>query len=275
LGDCTNIQNKSNAIGEYLEGHDLDVFTSLYTVIVNISEVCNRKCSFCPRGNGYTTPACLPGFMDMSVVDKLVEQLKDNFQGTFSLSGFGEPTLHPRLQKLINKLKECPDAKVLLTTNGDFPDRLVDLDVDKIEVSLYEPESEEKFNDLEIRSPFKLKRQYKENNTFLNNRAGNVTKPNAQIISLCCNICFMKITIDINGDILQCCSDWGREYVLGNIFTDNIHDIWVNGLKDDRMNLLQDKREFCKLCSKCDSPGNLYGEEFKTFWGDYYGQHQL
>ena len=272
MGD-TNIQTKSKAISEYLKTHELDVYSALNTVIVNISELCNRKCSFCPRGYGYTCPSHLPKLMDISVVDKLVEQLGSRFQGTFSLSGFGEPTLHPGLQEIIYKLKECDNAKVLLTTNGDYPESFVDLDVDKIEVSLYDEAAETKLKYLYTRSPMKLKTQYKNNNTFWNNRAGNIDKPGAHIPSSCCNISFMKITIDINGDILQCCSDWSRKHILGNIFENNIYDIWINGLKEDRINLLGDQRYFCKLCSKCDSPGNLYGEEFKNFWRDYYEKH--
>ncbi|WP_312339111.1 radical SAM protein [Anaerospora hongkongensis] len=271
---ATNIQTKSDAIGKYLKTHDLDVFTSLHTIIINISEACNRKCSFCPRGNGYTSPSYLSQFMDIKVIAKLVEQLRNKFQGTFSLSGFGEPALHPYLQELIYKLKECDKARVLLTTNGDFHGRLVDLEVDNIDVSLYDESAELKIKDLNTKSPLQFKTQYKENNTFWNNRAGNVGKSDVHIPSSCCNICFMKITIDINGDILQCCSDWSREHILGNIFTDDIYEIWINRLKEDRMHLIGDRRELCKLCSKCDSPGNLYGEEFKNFWSDYYEKHQ-
>lgn len=272
----TNIEMKKDRIGSYLKKHELNPYTSLQTIILNISNVCNYFCTFCPHGHGYLTPSGYSPFMLMRVIDELIRQTDGKFFGNFSLSGFGEPMLHPEIKTILDKLNQTTGSTVL-TTNGSKYEEMRDIHADQIDISIYGKKEDRFYSNLEVESKLPknvtLKRQYLKNNTFFNNRAGSAG-PIKDIPNTCCYITFMKLTIDVNGDILQCCSDWTRSHVLGNLFKDNIWDIWIDGLRRDRELLLSGKRRNTVLCSRCNSPGNLYGKEFKDFWEGYYAEHQ-
>ena len=269
----TNIEDKANRMKTYLLHNDLDIYTSLSTLILNISEVCNRKCSFCPRVNGYVSPKDRPTFMPDNILDKIIEQTDGKFKGTYSISGFGEPTLHPHMNKLIERLNKT-SGHTSVITNGFDKEIIKNCHADKITISVYNKTDMKNFSHYSFPNNVLFKKQYEKGNTFFNNRAGNVKTSNS-IPNTCCYIAFMKLTIDTNGDILQCCSDWKREYVLGNVVTDDIWTIWRDKLKDDRINLIAERRNECTLCSKCDAPGNLYGKEFMSFWRNYYGENAI
>lgn len=270
----TNIEMKNYRIQKYEYLHCLDKYKSLKTIIMNVSDVCDRHCTFCPRSHGYKTPADRNTFMSMEVVNELAKQVDGKFFGTFSISGFGEPMFNKELKQIVGRLNKTT-GHTCLTTNGYDCFRLGDIGADKIDISVYSEKDAEYFNSIFDKLPdcVNLKMQYRAGNTFFNNRAGNAGAIE-NIPENCCYITFMKLSIDTNGDILQCCSDWKREYVLGNLFTDNIWDIWIDGLQKDRQYLINNERHKCKLCSKCNSPGDLYGIEFKNFWEKYYREHQ-
>jgi len=101
----------------------------LSTIELNISELCNRTCSFCPRYD----PKIYPNqkkFMDISTIQSLVDQIqKTDWKGNVHLSGFGEPHSHPDLLGIVKTLKQSNKIYLEITTNGD---RLVDKDVDEL-----------------------------------------------------------------------------------------------------------------------------------------------
>ena len=72
----------------------------LATVEINITELCNRTCSFCPRHD----PEVYPNqklFMDLSTVVNLTHALRDaNWHGDIHITGFGEPHTHHSYLKL-------------------------------------------------------------------------------------------------------------------------------------------------------------------------------
>ena len=58
------------------------------------------------------------------------------------------------------------------------------------------------------------------------------------------------LIITRNGDVILCCQDYFRRYVMGNIMEKNILDIW-NSYKDIREKLLKDnvaELPICKIC---------------------------
>ena len=263
-----SIINKKTIMDSYIKKGISSVKDSLYEVILNVCDRCNRKCLFCPRGNGYAETSKL---INYEVVDKVCSDLGKNWSGLFSLSGFGEPCLNKNLPEIIDILKTKTNAKVMLITNGDFYDAIKDLDINTIEISCY---SEKDFNRLKkqhFKSPVFLKKQYEKGFTWFNNRAGNI--PGKSHCTNVCFICMMKMFIDTNGDVLQCCSDWKREHILGNILQDSIYNIWQYAYKKDRLLLLNNNRSACKLCSKCNALGNLYGNEFGEFWSRWYSNN--
>lgn len=243
-------------------------------VILNISDVCNRSCNYCPRHYSYKSPHKYV-FMDFDVLSKICSDLGHSYAGMFSFSGFGEPTLHPYIEKMLNIcINKCPDATILIITNGDYIDSISNIckNVNVIvEISMHEKFSVQKMS--HMRNVIKCDLLFKDNYTntcAFNNRAGNVPLFNENMHAVCtncCNIPFYKMAVDVNGDVYQCCSDWTRSVIFGNVMTDNIYDIWTcSKLNQIRRNLINGNRKDCVLCSKCSANGTFAGNEYMMDW---------
>lgn len=263
-GSMTNIEHKEMI---YSQVKNIDEYSSLARLIISLSDVCNYRCSFCPHGNGYEHKT---KFISLETIRKIKDSLKGKFRGSFSLSGFGEPTLNPNMNMIISELKQI--GEVVLYSNGWAPDIVLNSGADKIEISAYDEETANYFESLKNDNIF-VKRFFTKGQTFFNNRAGFL-KSNLTIPDTCCNIIMMKMSIDTDGNMLQCCSDWSRKNILGNVYRDNIWDVWKNKMRHERELLLSGNRKNTILCSKCTSPGDLYGNQYKEFWKDYYAKHK-
>ena len=72
---------------------DSESLKSLVVIEINLTELCNRKCIFCPR----VDPEVFPNrnlHMNLSLSEKISSNLRDiNYKGRISFSGFGEPLL--------------------------------------------------------------------------------------------------------------------------------------------------------------------------------------
>lgn len=247
-------------------------YDSLYRIILTLSRKCNYKCKFCPHSTNNIKNELKDGFMSIETIRKLIKNIDGKFHGVFSVSGFGEPTLNPDFLEIIDILHSVKNTKIDVISNGTNPDILKKCKADTIHVSAYSEEifkklSEEFKNDKRVT----ILAQYE--NLHFNNRAGNV-KEEDSIPQSCCNILFMKISVDYNGDIIKCCSDWNKDDILGNIYQNNLWDIWIQERKSDRLLALKDKRNFIKVCNKCTAEGNLYGNQYKEFWRKYYAEHE-
>jgi|10_taG_2_1085330.scaffolds.fasta_scaffold00094_35 radical SAM protein with 4Fe4S-binding SPASM domain len=256
-----------------------DLMSTLMHVEINPVEVCNRRCSFCPRSD----PSRYPNqnkHINSSTVHNLCQGLKDiEYKNVIEICGFGEPLLHEdflNLVKIINSYN-IDFSNFNIITNGDFLSSdiiksLVEHGIDNIIINLYDGEHQA----AEFEALFKLLRidnyilrdSYNPNSLILNNRGGYVDV-GGNIHSDECYLPFYKMVIDWNGDMLLCGQDWGRESKLGNNV--NIHDIrelWLGkGITKFRNQLLQSKRNITP-CSKCNVPGKVRGErcfaKFKT-----------
>lgn len=79
-------------------------------IYIEITNVCNLKCSFCPK------TLRKPQFMDLEFFKKVLEEIAPYTDYVF-LHVKGEPLLHPQLEDI---LKECYKHKIKanITTNG-------------------------------------------------------------------------------------------------------------------------------------------------------------
>lgn len=80
---------------------------------------------------------------------------------------------------------------------------------------------------------------------------GNQKKP-----TYCSNL-FETFTILTNGDVVICCYDLKGEVVLGNIYQDNILDIWNNS-KYTKLRSDFKKTIYSDFCSKCTVVSPVY-----------------
>ena len=84
---------------------------------LSLIDVCNRSCSFCPRSDESIAPNTHQK-MGKVLIDKLYEDLKKiNFEGAFSVCGYGEPLLYRDLDYLTNVLGDLGPIEIV--TNGD------------------------------------------------------------------------------------------------------------------------------------------------------------
>ena len=156
-------------------------------VELSLIDVCNRKCSFCPKVDETVAPDTFQK-MTRKIIDEIHDQLLEiHFNGTISLCGYGEPLLHKDISYIIKKLSNV--SKVEVITNGDVlsSKRLQELyisDVSKVLVSMYDgPEQIVKFKEMTKKAnvPEDLiilrDRWYDKYNDFgvkLTNRAGTI-----------------------------------------------------------------------------------------------------
>lgn len=272
-------------INNYLKKVELNEKTALCTVILSISDVCNLKCWCCPRGHGYVHPENLPNFMSLDTVRLLCKQLGKDFCGRFSVSGLGEPTLHPQFEEILYILNEmCPKSYIILITNGKkLSNEIINIPfLRHVEISVYNKKAEDAFTlKYQDKNYFKerkltMRPEYEGNlSNPVNNRAGNVFEVSPeQVPDAVCYMPFYQVTVDTDGTIHHCSCDWKREDTVGNIYEKNIYDIYINDFRNIREKQLNHDRKSLKLCSRCNGSGNI-AQEFKNFWKQYYEEHPL
>jgi MoaA/NifB/PqqE/SkfB family radical SAM enzyme len=248
----------------------------LVSVEINPTELCNRKCGFCPRSEkgGYPNRNL---HLSKEIIVKVVEELLINdFRGIIHFSGFGEPLLNPDVVDYIKYIKTCaPHITVEMNTNGDklCMKTLTDLRdyIDTIIIDCYDGEEQKKRLQELLSSVNFTKYIIRElwsgdemiNSNYFNNRGGSMQGiGNEYKDDKRCFIPFYKLYIDWNGDVLLCCNDWQRlQKNIGNVMRQPLIDIWHGAaFLTVRSNLLEGKRidNACKNCNVC---GTLQGYE--------------
>lgn len=246
---------------------------TLKRVTINPTELCNRKCSFCPR----VDPNIYPNRnleISLDIINVLYDQLNYiDYQNEIFITGFGEPLLHSKLVDVCSAISTLP-GPLYIVSNGDklntsLARRLLHTGVTNIIVSLYDgPTSRFKDINSELGSEFiKTRNRYdiSHNNIDLNlnNRAGLVDAGPDLDGSMFreCYIPFNKCQIDWNGNVLICDQDWSREGIVGNIINTPIYDIWSgDNMNSYRKHLLKGTRVKTP-CNKCNATGTIYGKE--------------
>lgn len=117
----------------------------LNRVYVEITNVCNLACSFCPG------TARAPGFMSPEEFRTVADRLKGRTRHLY-LHVMGEPLLHPSLGEILSAAGER-DFRVCLTTNGTLLPRrgeelLTASALHKVSVSLHSFEGNDRRDDL-------------------------------------------------------------------------------------------------------------------------------
>lgn len=229
----------------------------IFTMVeFNLLNHCNRSCSFCPVAVPYEKLE-----LPIETYGLAMMKLKElNYTGLIVFSGFSEPTLHSDLYELIDiKTQLLPDSTLLMNTNGDrlskdMIDVLFRKGLDVLQVSCYDEKTLNKFSDDERL----VIRDRVSNKDFINNRAGslyNIDKP----LNTICNYPYYTLYIDYNGDLLLCCHDYKKQYTIGNVLTDNIHEVWL------KENTIRGNRDH-NPCKRCDVMGNKTGNvNYETY----------
>ena len=252
---------------------------------LSLIDVCNRKCSFCPKSDEKVAPDTYQK-MNRKLIDEIHDQLLEfKFKGIISLCGYGEPLLHKDISYIVKKLSNVSNVEII--TNGDVlsSKKLQELYISKVSkvlVSMYDgPNQIEKFKLMtkQANVPDDLvilrDRWYDKFNDFgvkLTNRAGTVSTGDQEKIGKYKN-CFYptyQFLIDWDGNIYLCPQDWQRKNSMGNVMQENILNIWTGKtLTNYRKNLLLGNR--CLYpCKDCNADGTLLGKNHAKIWKEFY-----
>ena len=244
-------------------------------VELSLIDVCNRKCVFCPKSNEDVAPDTYQ-MMNRAIIDKIHDQLKEiEFNGSISLCGYGEPTLHPQFLDIVKLLS---GYKLEVITNGDSIlknklsiDEIYNAGVDKLLISDYDrnpiwEDYTKKYLDLIVRDRYDDGSDVYEEYDF-NNRGGTLWELNKSNNSPC-YLPSYKTIIDWNGDLVLCCNNWINKKVFGNIHSSSsISDIWMSDeLTHYRKELLKGNRHSLIPCNNCNVKGTLLGKEQAQLW---------
>ena len=250
----------------------------LLTIEINLTELCNRTCSFCPRSDSDVYPNRNLMIPDI-VIDKIISEIRRlGYNSKVSFSGFGEPILNSNLVNIVKQFREeCPDIILETNTNGDKLDsdllnRLYAAGLNSLYWNLYDGSHQIESIMPIIESSMFPKENIKirphwegvdNSGLILNNRSGAVTKT-IQILPLKkgCTYPFYKMFIDWNGNVLSCTNDWLRKFIVGNVLHTPLEEIWNDERWHEfRTNLIAKDRSKNSPCNTCDVDGGLYAEE--------------
>ena len=251
----------------------------LRTIEINITELCNRTCSFCPRSD----PAVYANqklFMSKETASNLGKQLAEaKFDGEIHVTGFGEPMTHPRIVELIKAITFHWSDCIEVTTNGDRLEtdaRLINdlyaAGVSRLTIDSYDgAEQYQRYVHMMRHWPedrWRIRNHYddpdKDSDELIaeynfNNRAGNSAK--GEVYENQCYLPFYKTMIDWNGNIVLCCNDWQRAAgTFGNIDMMTLSELWT---ADPLTNIRQQLAEGQRLgpaCGKCNIQGTKFGQ---------------
>lgn len=252
---------------------------------LSIIDVCNRRCSFCPKSDPMIAPDTYQR-MKLSLIDKLCNELKEiKYKGSVVLCGYGEPMLHKEVNIICKKLSEVSFVEVV--TNGDTlnPKVIKNLyanNVNKLLISMYDGKHQiEKFNKMtakaEVPEDFVILRDrwYNSSKDYglkLTNRTGTISIGEQEKIGTFTK-CFYpsyQFLIDWNGDVFLCPQDWQRRTTMGNMMQEHIFDIWDGKIMNKyRKDLINGKR-VNSPCTLCNAEGTILGKKHASAWAQVY-----
>lgn len=252
--------------------------SSLLTVEINTTELCNRKCVFCPRFDKDVYPNRNLN-MTVETAELIGKNLStNNYKGKISFSGFSENFINKKFVDIVAKLREyLPDSLFECNTNGDFvtenyAQRLYDAGLNLLYINLYDGIDQiEKFD--KIMKPFN-REKYKYRAHYsqadyglnLNNRGGSITwlgmdeQSVEELEGKPCHYPFYKMFVDWNGDVIFCSNDWQKEIKVGNMTRQTLEEVWLGEkLNIERRRLIKGDRSKSP-CNKCSVNGQLFGK---------------
>jgi hypothetical protein len=265
-------------------------FGGLTCVNIEISSVCNKKCSCCGRrklDREYPEKTLQYGFMDLELMKKIASQLPKS-KMLLQLHFNGESLEYPQLKEALQIFKKQIRC---LNTNGQLLikkfDSIVD-NLDTITISTLENDDtwEEQYNILKeflikkgdrkpwvvIRCtgniPEERRKLYEELNCKIADRilhdpmgSFNYTHPPVVPEHGICTEVMSKLVIDRFGIVRTCARfDYEDENIIGDLSKETLLEIW-NGKK--RQELLQmhvdNRRNEIPFCNRCKFYGIARG----------------
>ena len=247
-------------------------FNLVHWIDLNITDLCNLTCSFCPRHDAEIWPNNNE-HMDLDLLEKITTDLINaNYRGQLSFTGKGESTLHPQFDECFKILhRKDRTYSTNLTTNGRKLNVIWDKWVkhfDRSVINTYTNVEEYKDrlkkyryqeNGLKVQHWYKpdrlsMKKLDKDFLFFVNNRAGLIATDHKINLNTPCLHPFTNLFINFDGEYQLCCNDWQVLKSFGNVRNENIVDIYMNNheMNHTRYQLLNGNRTCQEACINCD-----------------------
>jgi MoaA/NifB/PqqE/SkfB family radical SAM enzyme len=266
-----------DALKEHFKTHydyqiNHDVLTSLNTVEFNPTDLCNRRCYMCPRSDEELYPnnnEHLDINAHHAVIDDLV---KHQFKGVIIYSGWGEPTLNPKIFEMIRYAADnLPECHITCYTNfdvfrkgklpgygkTDFGD-LIDAGVHQVDIDIYDGD-EMLVEVLKKIKPWigqicmKLNLQYRQKQSAWVNRGGIMATNKTIKNSMPCFITSSKAFVHYTGELISCCHEWDRLIpAIGHVSETPFSELWTATHFNELRHLLNESRANgpspCQIC---------------------------
>jgi len=277
-----NIERKQPSINDVVVMNGVPLFSFIE---LNINEICNRVCAFCPRSE----PDVYPNqniHMDLEIAETISKQLQEiNFKGIVNISGTGEPLLTKYIVDIV-KLFGSKGIHVEIVTNGDVLTKkngkalikdLYKAGLCQFVVSMYDgPEQIEYFTNLFSdcgieNSLYTLRdRWYDESEEYgllYTNRAGYIKNSLKKFKDSPCYYPHYSMYIDWNGDVLLCCQDmYNRTAKFGNVKEKSMLEIWTDPRLIEYRNKLANGDRSLSPCNGCNANGKIFGQNHANMW---------
>jgi 2-deoxy-scyllo-inosamine dehydrogenase (SAM-dependent) len=231
-------------------------------IALETSAACNRSCHYCPQ-------SVLPmkqKLVEWDVVECFAHRIRElEWTGTVNFHFYNEPLLNPKLRDIVECVTRAnPQCKPQIFTNGDRLTEDVMLQffaagLQNFVVSRHIPFSDKWDNrifSLIKKYPNQISLYQPEDHVW-KNRGGlmkDLPGKNGLYHAKTCNApAYVNITIA--GQVLLCCCDYKKDYVVGDIKKQSFMEIWNDAkFKQLRRDILNGKFEtpLCKACTETE-----------------------
>tara|TARA_R110002153_G_C13296919_1_gene495356 strand:- start:902 stop:1726 length:825 start_codon:yes stop_codon:yes gene_type:complete len=263
---------------------------------INITDLCNRTCSFCPRGDASVYPNNNQN-MSLELFDLILNQIDEwGFRRTVILAGRGESTNHPQFEKILERfLRKGRRYRTQITTNGWRLDRYWKhyKTLDNLVLNTYT--SEKDFEERRAKYPLldngeRIEDYWKPDGLSIteinhepdyfdpkggnfkykhvfNHRAGLIV--GGGVVKGPCIHPMRGIFINFDGELQMCCNDWSHQIGFANVKDVNLFREWRDNEELSRISkeLVNGNRDAIAPCSMCDvaCPKTKLVEEYKKW----------
>jgi hypothetical protein len=265
----------------------IDINKAIEIIELNVTELCNRKCSFCPRHNS-DVYANRNLHMGLDVFDQIAKRIiQCRYKGHVVISGFSEPLLAQNLLAGIEILKKT-GVYVKVITNGDklgvdSLKALIKTGIDHLKVDVYDNAREYEHICGIVNQQSTLRGAtvevfpaYKGVQNF-NNRAGSSTVDSGVVDfkNRQCFIPFYKLMIDYDGSYILCHNDWQRASEVSaaklSVFTHGFIEYLEHPTNVKiREALSRGDRNSLIPCTVCNIDGKQFGQFSQQYLNEWF-----
>lgn len=222
---------------------------------LEVTNICNLKCDFCSMRHSWTKRPF--GYLDPKLID-LIDWSETDY---VELQLLGEPTLHPNLTLIIDRLTE-KDVEIGFSTNNSNPEvvKRVAPKCKMITINDYD----KKGIDRELLSMPNVRIQ----DVGGDFPVEDYTHTKKYSIQKICKIPYEYVSIQWDGDVVPCPRAHGKGVVYGNLYKQTWNEIMEGDVLKIFKGMILENKDV-GLCEYCWAP-NCHGCRF-MFFKDVFG----